>query len=324
MKEYSTSEYEVKIGDPVVDAEVKATSTSVAIPCAAIPDGEYLISLEINGTSAAHRDTFSFASGSCTVGDYTLAYSSYAVTVSTTSNNDVVRLKVEPVEVYVTDAMKAAVVKVSPPSPAELPPITAADIGKVAMVVGETSKGAVIVPEQSVNVVQGPPTQLSNTVGNLFVAGAKVIMTVDGVEYSATVEDVGGTVRAIYSGDGIYINFNRPVSKSNVLISGPNGTHTVSVNIEDSSVEWEAQTPGGGVLVLHLGDGNALDKTWAEIDAVDVAVIVLRRSEDGVTAHLRELVTATTIDSDGKYYVGAGDNLTFQTNTADGYPTLGQ
>lgn len=118
MKEhiYSTDEYEVKIGDPVVDAEVKATSTSVAIPCAAIPDGEYLISLEINGTAVAHRDTFSFASGSATVGDYTLAYSSYAVTVSTTSNNDVVRLKIEPVEVYVTDAMKAAVAKVAPKS----------------------------------------------------------------------------------------------------------------------------------------------------------------------------------------------------------------
>lgn len=133
MKEhiYSTDEYEVKIGDPVVDAEVKATSTSVAIPCAAIPDGKYLVSLEVNGTAVAFRDTFSFASGSCTVGDYTLAYSSYAVTVSTTSNNDVVRLKIEPVEVYVTDAMKAAVVEVSPPSPAELPAITDADNGKV-------------------------------------------------------------------------------------------------------------------------------------------------------------------------------------------------
>ena len=133
MKEhiYSTDEYEVKIGDPVVDAEVKASSTSVSIPCEAIADGEYLVSLEVNGTVAAHRELMAFASGSCTVGGYTLAYASYAVTVSTTSNNDVVRLKVEPVEVYVTDAMKAAVVKVSPPSPAELPPITDADNGKV-------------------------------------------------------------------------------------------------------------------------------------------------------------------------------------------------
>ena len=118
MKEhiYSTDEYEVKIGDPVVDAEVKASSTSVAIPCEAIADGEYLVSLEVNGTVVSHRELLAFASGSCTVGDYTLAYSSYAVTVSTTSNNDVVRLKVEPVDVYVTDAMKAAVAKVAPKS----------------------------------------------------------------------------------------------------------------------------------------------------------------------------------------------------------------
>ena len=118
MKEhiYSTDEYEVKIGDPVVDAEVKASSTSVAIPCEAIADGEYLVSLEVNGTVAAHRELMAFASGSCTVGDYTLSYSSYAVTVSTTEENDIVRLKVEPVEVYVTDAMKAAVAKVAPKS----------------------------------------------------------------------------------------------------------------------------------------------------------------------------------------------------------------
>lgn len=116
MKEYSTDEYEVKIGDPVVDAEVKASSTSVAIPCEAIADGEYLVSLEVNGTVVSRRELMAFASGSCTVGDYTLAYSSYAVTVSTTEENDVVRLKVEPVEVYVTDAMKAAVAKVAPKS----------------------------------------------------------------------------------------------------------------------------------------------------------------------------------------------------------------
>lgn len=132
MKEhiYSTDEYEVKIGDPVVDAEVKATSTSVAIPCAAIPDGEYLISLEINGTAVAHRDTFSFASGSATVGDYSLSYSSYVVTVSTTSNNDIVRVMVEPLDVKTTDAFRAAVKKDAPETPNELPAVEAADKGK--------------------------------------------------------------------------------------------------------------------------------------------------------------------------------------------------
>lgn len=136
MKEhiYSTDEYEVKIGDPVVDAEVKATSTSVAIPCAAIPDGEYLISLEINGTAVAHRDTFSFASGSATVGDYTLSYSSYVVTVSTTSNNDVVRVMVEPLDVKTTDAFRSAVKKVAPQAPNELPAVTDVDAGKVLTV----------------------------------------------------------------------------------------------------------------------------------------------------------------------------------------------
>lgn len=133
MKEhiYSTDEFEVKIGDPVVSAEAKATSTSLAFPCEAISDGNYLVSLEVNGTVVAHREAFSFASGSCTVGDYTLAYSSYAVTVSTTSNNDLVRLVIEPLEVDATDAFRAAVKKVAPETPNELPAVTDADDGKV-------------------------------------------------------------------------------------------------------------------------------------------------------------------------------------------------
>lgn len=189
MKEhiYSTDEYEVKIGDPVVDAEVKASSTSVAIPCEAIPDGKYLVSLEVNGTAVAFRDTFSFASGSCTVGDYTLAYSSYSVTVSTTSNNDVVRLKIEPVEVYVTDAMKAAVVEVSPPSPNELPAVTSADAGKVLAVndsgvwgAQEPSGGALYVEVDNNDNTSHSATEIKNALD----AGSAVFAVYKGIIYS--------------------------------------------------------------------------------------------------------------------------------------------
>ena len=127
---FATDEYKVIIGDPVVSAEAKATSTSVSFLCEAIPDGDYFISLSVNSTNVAYRELLAFASGSCTVGDYTLSYSSYAVTVSTTSNNDVVRLKIEPVEVKVTDAMKAAVAKVAPVTPNELPDVGTSDKGK--------------------------------------------------------------------------------------------------------------------------------------------------------------------------------------------------
>ena len=116
MKIEADSGYIVKIGEPVCVADIKATSTSVAVPSDPIADGDYLISLEVNGTVVAHRDTFSFASGSATVGDYTVAYASNTVTVSTTSNNDIVRLMIEPLKVKTTDEFRAAVGTVAPKS----------------------------------------------------------------------------------------------------------------------------------------------------------------------------------------------------------------
>ena len=200
MKEYSTSEYEVKIGDPVVDAEVKATSTSVAIPCAAIPDGEYLVSLEVNGTAVAHRDTFSFASGSATVGDYTLAYSSYAVTVSTTSNNDVVRLVIEPLKVVATDAFKAAVNKVAPEAPNELPAVAAADKGKflhtnestgaLEWAEGGSGGGVLVVAD-----TDGTLDKTWQEIHDAMLSGGAVIQ----------VEEAVNTVLKVYNSKGTYV-----------------------------------------------------------------------------------------------------------------------
>ena len=200
MKEYSTSEYEVKIGDPVVDAEVKATSTSVAIPCAAIPDGEYLVSLEVNGTAVAHRDTFSFASGSATVGDYTLAYSSYAVTVSTTSNNDVVRLVIEPLKVVATDAFKAAVKKVAPEAPNELPAVAAADKGKflhtnestgaLEWAEGGSGGGVLVVAD-----TDGTLDKTWQEIHDAMLSGGAVIQ----------VEEAVNTVLKVYNSKGTYV-----------------------------------------------------------------------------------------------------------------------
>ena len=194
MKEYSTSEYEVKIGDPVVDAEVKASSTSVSIPCEAIPDGEYLVSLEVNGTDVAHRDTFSFASGSATVGDYTLAYSSYAVTVSTTSNNDVVRLVIEPLKVVATDAFKAAVKKVAPEAPNELPAVAAADEGKVLTVNNSGVWGA-----------QEP-------IGKKFI----VTLTPTAQDYSGTMDKTVAEINAAYEA-GQHIVFRTMMSATTYM-----------------------------------------------------------------------------------------------------------
>lgn len=100
--------YNVTIGEPVVDAKGVADS-GLSFPCKAIPDGDYLVTLEVNGTVIAGRDKATFASGSATVGDYTLSYSSYAVSVATLTDDDVVVLRIEPLDVKVSDAFRAVV-----------------------------------------------------------------------------------------------------------------------------------------------------------------------------------------------------------------------
>lgn len=105
--------YNVTIGEPVVDANGVADS-GLSFPCKAIPDGDYLVTLEVNGTVIAGRDKATFASGSATVGDYTLSYSSYAVSVATLTDDDVVVLRIEPLDVKVSDAFRAVVGKAAP------------------------------------------------------------------------------------------------------------------------------------------------------------------------------------------------------------------
>ena len=120
----------LRVADPVVDGFIKASNTSVTLPCAPV-DGDVLISLEVNGTVVARRELFTMVEGSVDVGDYTVAYSGGAVTIATTKSNDVVEIRIEPVEVVISDAFRAAVNETAPQTPNELPAITESDDGKV-------------------------------------------------------------------------------------------------------------------------------------------------------------------------------------------------
>lgn len=92
-------------------------------------------------------------------------------------------------------------------------------------------------------------------------------------------------------------------------------------NESTGDLEWAEGGSGGGVLVVHVDEEGALDKTWNEINAADVAFIVYSGSEDGETLHSREFVVNTS-EVDGAYQVIAFSTrrLTYVTNTADGYP----
>jgi hypothetical protein len=318
----STTGYVVKVGMPVVDDTVKATSNGATFTeNAPLTDGQYLVTIEVNGEAVAYKESVTADSG-ITVGDYSVAENAGKIVLTGASANDIVRLLIEPHEVSVSDGFRAAVNKAAPKSEGELPSITDADDGKILTVEVTKGKGAVIVPEQSVNVGMGAPTQLSNTVDDLFVEGAKVIMTVDGVEYAATVEDVGGTVRAVYDVDGNslhIISFTKAnASGSHVKIDGPKGTHTVSVNIEDSNAGWVAQTPSGALVVTDT-DGT-LDKTWQEIHDAPFAVLV--KESDGY----KECAMLSNMSREGRaepysYNVTFGDDATYTASSADGYPS---
>jgi hypothetical protein len=80
---------------------------------------------------------------------------------------------------------------------------------------------------------------------------------------------------------------------------------------------------GGGVLVVHMDvESGVLDKTWREIDAADVAVVVFSGSEDGETWHSREFVTNTNT-LNGNYFastVYAGGSSDYMALDSDEYP----
>jgi hypothetical protein len=112
----STTGYVVKVGMPVVDDTVKATSNGATFTeNAPLTDGQYLVTLEVNGEAVAYKDSVTADSG-ITVGDYSVAESAGKIVLTGASANDIVRLLIEPLEVSVSDGFRAAINKAVPKS----------------------------------------------------------------------------------------------------------------------------------------------------------------------------------------------------------------
>jgi hypothetical protein len=112
----STTGYVVKVGMPVVDDTVKATSNGATFTeNAPLTDGQYLVTLEVNGEAVAYKESVTADSG-ITVGDYSVAENAGKIVLTGASANDIVRLLIEPLEVYVSDGFRAAINKAVPKS----------------------------------------------------------------------------------------------------------------------------------------------------------------------------------------------------------------
>jgi hypothetical protein len=112
----STTGYVVKVGMPVVDDTVKATSNGATFTeNAPLTDGQYLVTIEVNGEAVAYKESVTADSG-ITVGDYSVAENAGKIVLTGASANDIVRLLIEPLEVSVSDGFRAAINKAVPMS----------------------------------------------------------------------------------------------------------------------------------------------------------------------------------------------------------------
>jgi hypothetical protein len=106
----SATGYVVKVGMPVVDDTVTANQYGNAEFTALNPitDGQYLVTLEVNGEAVAYKETFTADGGEINIGEYDISYDDDYATIGVTAD-DIVRLLIEPLKVSVSDGFRAAV-----------------------------------------------------------------------------------------------------------------------------------------------------------------------------------------------------------------------
>ena len=198
-----------------------------------------------------------------------------------------------------------------------LPTPTSNDIGKVAMVVGETRKGAVIAEEQSVTFDSKTKRGLINNVDtSLMTDGATLIITIDDVEYVVTYAeepfDCGDYTISAYDDTTLEIMYNSLGTAEPAI---------VSINLANINAAWSAN-PLDSVLVVHDVDGT-LDKTWREINDSPFSIVILDGglilTQEGKGSEPMPPLTRTYTVS----YFASFENgsISYECETADDYPS---
>ena len=105
----TTEGFRCSVGEPIDIKVTVGENEEVDLQSEAgkiIPNGDHLITLEVNGEKAAYRDLYHLGDDMVTVGDYTISDDMYLDGVS---EGDEVVMRLEPVELMVTDTFRAAV-----------------------------------------------------------------------------------------------------------------------------------------------------------------------------------------------------------------------
>lgn len=105
----TTEGFRCSVGEPIDIKVTVGEDEDVDLQgeaCKIIPNGDHLITLEVNGEKVAYRDLYHLGEDTVTVGDYTISDDMYLTGVS---EDDEVVMRLEPVELMVTDAFRAAV-----------------------------------------------------------------------------------------------------------------------------------------------------------------------------------------------------------------------
>ena len=161
-----------------------------------------------------------------------------------------------------------------------LPSVTGADVGR-ALVVGSPTKGAVIVPEQTLATDEDTgEAVITNEILSLFTDGTYVIATINGNDYVGVVNGSDDPYNYVEFFDGDKSYWFGLYEKTEgddfedvfAFYANVGNTFTVSLNVAEYG--WSAGYPMP--LVCHVNnDDGSLDRTWQEVhDALAIGRIV--------------------------------------------------
>lgn len=126
--------------------------------------------------------------------------------------------------------------------PTELPTASASNLGETLTVVKSYTKGAVIVPEQTVTIEDmeaGAELTPSSNWATLFVEDATVIGVIDGTEYMGVVMQGDGNLYVPLN-DDTFEFYNDPDTDKYMLWANETDTYTVSLYVAQATYGWDA------------------------------------------------------------------------------------